>query len=93
MGLVLVILPIMAFSPFILRPVFQLWLKVAHAIGWFNTQVLLSIVFIFIFIPTGLVMRLFRKDPMKRKTLAEGTYWEPYSLEGVKDKSRYERQF
>ncbi len=92
-GLVLLILPIVAFVPIFLRPVFHLWLKVAHAIGWFNTQLLLSIVFIFIFIPTGLVMRLFRKDPMKRKMLAEGTYWEPYSLEGIKDKSRYERQF
>ncbi len=92
-GLVLLILPIIAFSPIILRPVFKLWLKVAHAIGWFNTQLLLSRVFILIFIPTGLVMRLFRKDPMKRKLLAEGTYWEPYELEGLKDKSRYERQF
>ncbi len=93
MGLISLILPIVAFSPIILRPVFKLWLKVAHAIGWFNTQLLLSIVFILIFIPTGLVMRLFRKDPMKRKMLAEKTYWEPYELEGLKDKSRYERQF
>ncbi len=92
-GLVLVILPIIVFSPIILRPVFKLWLKVAHAVGWFNTQLLLSIVFILMFIPTGLVMRLFRKDPMKRKMLAEKTYWEPYELEGLKDKSRYERQF
>ena len=93
MGLTLLILPIVAFSPIILRPVFKLWLKVAHAIGWFNTQLLLSIVFILIFTPTGLVMRLLRKDPMKRKMLAEGTYWEPYELEGLKDKNRYERQF
>ncbi len=93
LGLVLVILPIMAFSPVILRPVFKLWLKVGHAVGWFNTQVLLSIVFILMVIPTGLIMRLFRKDPMKRKMLAEGTYWETYELEGLKDKSRYERQF
>ncbi len=92
-GLVLLILPIIAFSPITLRPVFKLWLKVAHSIGWFNTQLLLSIVFILIFIPTGLVMRLFRKDPMKRKALAEGTYWEPCELEGLKDKGRYERQF
>ncbi len=92
-GLVLVILPLMAFSPITLRPVFKLWLKVAHAVGWFNTQLLLSIVFILIFIPTGLIMRLFRKDPMKRKMLTEETYWEPYTLEGLKDKSRYERQF
>jgi hypothetical protein len=93
MGLTLLILPIVAFSPIILRPVFKLWLKVAHVIGWFNTQLLLSIVFILIFAPTGLVMRLLRKDPMKRKMLAEKTYWEPYELEGLKDKSRYERQF
>ncbi len=92
-GLVLVILPIMAFSPVILRPVFKMWLKVAHAVGWFNTQLLLSIVFILIFVPTGLIMRLIRKDPMKRKMLAEGTYWETYELEGLKDKNRYERQF
>ena len=93
MGVVLVILPIVAFVPIILRPIFKVWLKVAHAIGWFNTQILLSIVFIIIFVPTGLIMRLFRKDPMNRKMLAEGTYWEPYELEGLKDKGRYERQF
>ncbi len=93
MGIVLVILPLVSFAPALLRPVFKLWLKVAHAIGWFNTQVLLSIVFIFIFIPTGLIMRLFRKDPMNRKMATEGTYWEPYEIEGLKDKGRYERQF
>lgn len=93
MGLILIMLPLIAFSPIILRPVFRLWLKVAHAIGWFNTQVLLSVVFILIFIPTGLVMRLFRRDPMKRKMATEETYWEPYEIEGLKDKGRYERQF
>ncbi len=92
-GVVLVILPIVAISPIILRPVFKLWLKVAHAVGWFNTQVLLSIVFVLIFIPTGFIMKLLRKDPMKRKMLAEETYWKPYELEGLKDKNRYERQF
>ena len=92
-GVVIVILPLVVFAPTLLRPVFNLWLKIAHAIGWFNTQVLLTIVFILVFIPTGLIMKLLRKDPMKRKMLAEGTYWEPYELVGLKDKKRYERQF
>ena len=73
-GLALVLLPIVAFVPIILRPVFKLWLKIAHAVGWFNTQILLSIVFILIFIPIGLIMRLLGKDPMKRKMQSEGTY-------------------
>ena len=93
MGVVIVILPLVAFAPTLLRPVFNLWLKIAHAIGWFNTQVLLTIVFILVFIPTGFIMKLLRKDPMKRKMLAEETYWEPYELEGLKDRNRYERQF
>ena len=92
-GLSLVLLPIVAFAPIILRPVFKLWLKIAHAVGWFNTQILLSIVFILIFIPIGLIMRLLGKDPMKRKMLEVGTYWETYELVGLKDKNRYERQF
>ncbi|MCR4291109.1 MAG: SxtJ family membrane protein [Candidatus Scalindua sp.] len=90
---VFVILPIAIFIPVLLRPVFKLWMKLAHAVGWFNTQVILSLVFILIFIPTGLIMKIMRKDSMKRKMSAEGTYWEPYELEGLKDRTRYERQF
>ncbi len=93
MGVVLVILPIAAFAPILLRPVCKLWMKLAHAVGWFNTQVILTVVFILIIIPTGLIMKLLRKDPMKRKIFTEETYWEPYELEGLKDKNRYERQF
>ena len=92
-GISFVLLPIVAFAPTILRPVFKLWLKIAHAVGWFNTQILLSIVFILIFIPIGLMMRLLGKDPMKRKMQEKGTYWEPYEIAGLKDKKRYERQF
>ena len=93
MGIVSLLLLLLAFTPFTLRPVFKIWLKVGHAIGKFNTLVLLSVMFVLIFIPAGLVMRLFGRDPMKRKMYIDGTYWEPYELEGVKDKSRYEKQF
>jgi hypothetical protein len=93
MALILLILPLIAFSPLTLRPVFRLWLKVAHIIGKINTQILLTVIFVLIFVPAGLLMRLLGKDPMKRKTLVGGTYWEQYDLEGLKDKSRYEKQF
>ncbi len=93
MGLVLIMLPLIAIFPILLRPVFKLWLIVAKAVGWFNTQVILTVVFVLVFIPTGFIMKLLRKDPMKRKMFAEETYWEPYELEGLKDKNRYERQF
>mgnify|MGYP003556835552 FL=1 len=93
MGIVVVVLPLVVFAPALLRPVFKLWMKLAHAVGWFNTQVILTVVFILFFIPTGLIMKLLRKDPLKSKMYAEDTYWEPYELEGLKDRNRYERQF
>ncbi len=93
MGTVLVMLSLVLFAPILLRPLFKLWMKLAHVVGWFNTQVILTVVFILIFIPVGLIMKLLRKDPMKRKMFVEETYWEPYELEGLKDRSRYERQF
>ena len=49
-----------------LRPLYVTWLRVAEIIGRFNTVVILGVVFVFIFIPFGLVLRLFA-DPMRRK--------------------------
>ncbi len=94
MGLVLILLPLIAFFPILLRPVFKLWLKVAKAVGWFNTQVILTVVYILIFMPFGLLINMFRTDQMRRKLLVEEeTYWEPYEQGGLKDRNRYERQF
>lgn len=94
MGVVLVLLPLITFSPLLLLPIFKVWLRVAKAIGWFNTQIILTFIFIMIFIPFGLLINLFRKDTMRRKLLkAEETYWEPYEQAGLKDRNRYERQF
>ncbi len=77
-----------------LRPVFKLWLKVAKAVGWFNTQIILTLVYILIFIPFGLLINMFRKDQVRRELPKEGgTYWEPYEQAGLKDRKRYERQF
>lgn len=92
-GLVFVIMFLAVFSPNFLRPIFKLWLKVVHAVGRFNTQILLSITFVLIFIPIGLIMRILRKDPMKKRMSAEISYWESYELVGLKDKGRYKRQY
>ncbi len=91
--LVVIILCLLAFSPFTLRPAFQAWMKLAQVMGKVNTQILLSLMFIVIFIPAGLIKHFFGKDAMKRKMRSDETYWEAYTLEGLRDKSRYKRQF
>ena len=87
-----ILLFFLTFFPYRLIPLFERWLKITRIIGKFNTKVILLIIFGLIFIPTGIVRRLFGKDPMQRKFRA-GSYWEPYELAGLKDKNRYEKQF
>lgn len=53
-------------APGLLKPVYQVWMKIGHVLGWINTRLILGIVFFLIFVPVGLVMRLM-KDPMRRK--------------------------
>ena len=54
-------------APAVLRPVFIVWMKVGHVLGWINTRLLLGIVFYLVIAPTGIVLKLLGKDPLKRK--------------------------
>ena len=53
--------------PASLAPVYHLWMKFAHVLGWINTRLILSIIFFLIFLPFGLIMRLLGNDPMARR--------------------------
>jgi len=53
--------------PLALKPLNIVWMKFGHVAGWINTRIILGVVFFFIFLPFGLVMRLSGKDPMHRK--------------------------
>ena len=92
-GLVVVQVLTLIFKPILLRPAFRVWLKVTKFIGTVNTQVILTLIYYWVFTPYGLVMRLFGRDSMQRKLKSTGTYWESFEFEGLKDKTRYEKQF
>jgi hypothetical protein len=79
--------------PIVIRPLHWFLTKVAHYIGWFNTRLLLGILFYLFFTPIGLLMRLFGKDLLNQKidTNAD-SYWIPKG-EKPFDRKDYERQF
>jgi hypothetical protein len=52
--------------PTTLTPVYRVWMKVGHYLGWLNTSILLSVVFYALIAPMGFIMRLVRQDPMRR---------------------------
>lgn len=50
-----------------LGPVYRVWMKIGHVLGWINTRIILSVVFYGMFAPMGFIMRLTGKDPMRRR--------------------------
>jgi len=80
-------------SPRLLRYFYIFWMKLAFLLGWFNTRLLLCIIFYAVFAPIGLFMRLFRIDLLERR-FDEGmsSYWKPKENKSLAADD-YERQF
>jgi hypothetical protein len=53
--------------PMVLQPIYIVWMKFGNVMNWINTRIILGILFYLIFLPIGMLMRLFGKDSMHRK--------------------------
>jgi saxitoxin biosynthesis operon SxtJ-like protein len=42
------------------------WTRLGHALGWFNTRVILTLIFMIVITPFSFVMWVFGRDRMKR---------------------------
>ncbi|MCB9476390.1 MAG: hypothetical protein H6684_11505 [Deltaproteobacteria bacterium] len=64
-------------APPVMRPVYKGGMFVADKISWVVTRVVLTVVYIVVFIPYGLIFRLFRKDLLDRRLHPDWpTYWK-----------------
>ena len=79
------------FIPGVLRPVYSIWMKIGHAIGWVNTRIILGVLFYILVLPMGLMMRLFGNDPMARKLDKSVSSYRKESVSEPKD--RLEKPF
>lgn len=48
-----------------------------RAVGWFNSRLILVLVYYLVFTPSGLLMRLVGRDPLRRKWKKKESYWIP----------------
>jgi hypothetical protein len=61
--------------PRVLAPAYRVWMMLADGLGWINTRILLGLVFYGLVTPMGVVMRLWSRDPMRRRFEPEtGSY-------------------
>ena len=75
-----------------LKALYRGWMKFAHVLGWVNTRIILSLVYIIIMTPMALIFKVVGKDPMKRKLGAEDSYWIKRESKTF-DRDSYRRQF
>ncbi len=55
---------------------FRVWMLVAKGVGWFNTMLILSVIFVLLFVPMGLLGKIFGWDPLKtRSGQDEASFW------------------
>jgi hypothetical protein len=82
-----------ALIPAALMPVFKIFTKIAHALGWVNTRLILALVYYIIVTPIGLVFRILRKDLLGLKMdKNKSSYWLEHHSGGVTTES-LEKQF
>ncbi len=63
-------------APGLLGPVEKVWMAGAHALGSFNTRVLLGLVYFLVMTPIGVIMRwVVGWDPLDRRLRDRPSYW------------------
>ncbi len=59
----------------ILTPLNILWVKFGMLLGKFVSPIIMGLIFFLVVTPTGLIMRLFKKDLLKLKKKNVNSYW------------------
>ena len=79
--------------PFILKPIYWVWMIFATILGWIMTRVILSLLFYIILTPIGLIPRLFGKQFLElRWDRSKESYWNFRTNEHLQN-GNYEKQF
>jgi len=90
-GIVLIALGLVL--PGALVPLQKAWMTVAVVIGWFQTRLILCLLFYAVLTPLRFFGILLRKDPLgRRQDPGAKTYWN-YTREAKTERERCERTF
>ena len=79
--------------PFILKPIYWVWMIFATILGWIMTRVILNLLFYIIITPIGLIPRFFGKQFLELKwDKSKESYWNYRTIKHLKMED-YEKQF
>ena len=73
----------------LLSPLNKLWMRFGLLLGKIVSPIIMGIIYFFVVTPTGLIMKIFRKDLLSLKKNDEKSYW----IEKNDEKSNMKNQF
>ena len=73
----------------LLTPLNKLWMRFGLLLGRIVSPIIMGIIYFFVVTPTGLIMKIFRKDLLSLKKNDEKSYW----IEKNDEKSNMKNQF
>ena len=92
-GVIAVILSITCvFIPPVAKLFHRGWMRFAFALGYVNSRILLTLIYVLVFLPYGLVSRLFGRDPLQIRDRTSETYWNRRDVTR-QSKEQFERLF
>lgn len=69
------------------------WMIIASMLGWFNTKLILGLVFFLVITPIGIVMKLLGKLQYKSQVIENSNWVKTPHTDARKDKKRLEEPF
>ena len=64
------------FKPNLLLYPYKFWMLLGHILGWINSKLILSLIYILVLIPISCIMNLLGHDPLKKKKSCKASYRE-----------------
>lgn len=77
------------FIPGCLRVIYIPWMRLAEILGYVVSRLILSLIFLLILTPIGIILKIAGKDLLDRKFGNSSTYWKKVDPKSTD----YERQF
>ena len=68
------------------------WMKLAEALAYVSSRIILAVIFFLVLTPIGLIKRAMGWDPLYRRSPARDSYWHPYPSR-QQNPRHYEKMF
>jgi len=70
------------FFDWVLLPLNKLWMKFGFLLGKIVSPLIMGVIFFILFVPIGLIMRLFGRDELRLKMNSSDTHWKSREDDG-----------